>query len=108
MAETQLDKLKRRIPEESSESVLNDYLESASNIIQSVRYPYLDWSDTTTYPLETRYYDLQIRIAVVLYNKIGAEGQTAHSENGIIRTYGASDVPNTMLSEIIPKVKVLV
>ena len=44
----------------------------------------------------------QIEIAVYLYNKQGAEGQTAHSENGISRTYESADVPESMLRGIAP------
>ena len=34
-----------------------------------------------------------------LYSKQGAEGRTAHSENGISRTYEASDVSPSLLSK---------
>ena len=47
------------------------------------------------------------RIAVDLFNKLGAEGETAHSENGVSRTYGAENVSTDLLAEIMPKAKVL-
>ena len=37
-----------------------------------------------------------------LLNKRGAEGQTAHSENGISRSYEDGDVPPTLLRDIVP------
>ena len=40
--------------------------------------------------------------AVYLLNKRGAEGETAHSENGISRSYESADIPESMLSGIIP------
>ena len=44
----------------------------------------------------------QIEIAVYLYNKQGAEGQTAHSENGISRTYESADVPGVHVKRDSP------
>jgi len=45
---------------------------------------------------------LQLEIATYLLNKRGAEGQTAHSENGISRSYESADVPSSMLNQIVP------
>lgn len=53
-------------------------------------------------PMEPRWNELQIQIAIVLWNKQGAEGEKAHSENGVSRTYENADVPESLLSEIIP------
>jgi hypothetical protein len=50
---------------------------------------------------------LQCEIAAYLLNKRGAEGQTSHTENGITRNYGGADVPESMLSSIIPRVGVM-
>lgn len=49
---------------------------------------------------------LQVRVAVEIYAKQGAEGQTGHNENGISRTYENADVSDSLLSEIIPVGKV--
>lgn len=97
-----IDKLSRlkKITGESDEELLNDCLDSAATIIQSRRYPFADeWPED----IEPRYVDLQIRIAQDLYNRIGAEGQTSHSENGISRQWGAEWVSSQLLAEIIPK-----
>ena len=48
-----------------------------------------------------------MRIAIDLYNKRGAEGEKAHSENGVSRTYESSWVSQQLLDEIIPKAEVL-
>lgn len=98
----QLTRLKHRT-NCNDEDLLNDLLESAKNIIMSKRYPCSDFPKI----LEDRYRDLQIRIAIDLYNKIGAEGETAHSENGVSRTYGAENVSTDLLREIVPKVGVV-
>lgn len=98
----QLEKLKKRINDDNC-ILLNELLESAKNIILSKRYPCSDYPEK----LENRYKDLQVRIAVDLYNKLGAEGELAHSENGVSRSYGAENVSTDLLKEIIPKVGVI-
>ena len=95
---TQLERLKKRIPEEPDDGVLEDVLESAKNIILGRRYPFDEWPED----VEPRYQDLQIRIAVDMYNRIGAEGQIAHSENGISRSWGEEWVSGQLLREIVP------
>lgn len=100
-AETQLQKLQRRIDVDNTTGY--DLLDAAYDIIMQRRFPYEDWPDE----LEQRYWGLQIRIAVDLFNKSGAEGEMSHSENGVSRTYGAENVSTDLLAEIIPKVRFL-
>lgn len=52
--------------------------------------------------VEPRYLDLQFRIALDLYNKQGAEGETGHSENGINRQFESSWVSEQLLREVTP------
>ena len=94
-----LERLKLRT-EEPDEFLLFDCLESAKAAILARRYPYGE------YPTElpARYADLQYRVALDLYNKIGAEGQTAHSENGISRSWGSEWVSDELLREVVPLV----
>lgn len=54
-----------------------------------------------------RYHIKQIEIAVFLYNKQGAEGQTAHNENGINRSYESADVPESLMRGITPYAEVV-
>lgn len=106
---SQLEILKRRIPEETSDPLLTDMLESAKAVILSRRYPVSPIPvDTEGIPvLEIRFHDLQIRIAVELYSKLGAEGQITHNENGINRSYEVGGgVSDSLLREITPKVGV--
>lgn len=56
--------------------------------------------------LPARYDYLQCRIATYMIDKIGAEGQLVHNENGIYRSYEAGDLPASLLNEIVPKVGV--
>lgn len=98
-----LDILKLRIPEEKSEEVLFDCLELAQGIILENRFPF----GTDRTEIEPQYKSLQIRIAIDLYNKRGAEGETSHSENGVSRNYDGAWVSKQLLDEIIPKAEVL-
>ena len=100
---TQLERLKLRIPENDNELELVDVLDSAKAIILSRRYPFGEQPDV----LEKRYEDLQVRIAVELYNKRGVEGQTSHSENGVSRSYSSASVSEELLREITPKAGVV-
>ena len=100
---TQLERLKIRIPENTNELELEDLLESAKAVILSRRFPFGE----VPAEIEERYKDLQIRIAVEMYNKLGAEGEIAHSENGISRTYSSASVSEELLREITPKAGVV-
>ncbi len=88
---------------EWSDDVLTSYLAIAGRKIINRAYPY----DDTVTEVPRRYSYLQCDIAAYLLNKRGAEGETAHSENGISRSYASADVPEDMLKEVIPKVGVL-
>ena len=94
---TQLEKLKLLLgsPQES-DSLLEFYLENAKDIVCDIR---------NTVDVEQKYMTQQIKIAVELYNKRGAEGQASHGENGIMRTYEKADVSPSLLSQITPFAK---
>jgi len=106
-----LERLKRRTGE-ADDALLEDMLESAKNIILSLRYPYANWPTQIvedeegerheeTY-LESRYSDLQVRMAEDMYNRLGGSGQLSHSENGISRSWGSEWVSEQLLREIVP------
>ena len=100
---TQLERLKIRITEKVTDIELEDILESAKAVILSRRFPFGDYPED----IEPRYKDLQIRIAVEMFNKRGAEGETSHSENGISRSYASANVSEDLLREITPKAGVV-
>ena len=100
---TQLERLKIRITENATDEELEDILESAKAVILSRRFPFGEHPEE----LENKYKDLQIRIAVEMFNKRGAEGETAHSENGVSRSYSSASVSEELLREITPKVGVV-
>ena len=86
-----------------SDDVLISYLDVAGRKIINRAYPYDD--EVTEVPRRYGYH--QCEIAAYLLNKRGAEGEIAHSENGISRSYESADIPPSMLSEVIPCVGVL-
>ena len=100
---TQLERLKIRITEKVEDNELEDILESAKAVILSRRFPFGEQPTE----IEAKYKDLQIRIAVEMFNKRGAEGETAHSENGVSRTYASANVSEDLLKEITPKAGVV-
>lgn len=57
--------------------------QSGKKIVRAV-YPYQDTSDMD---VPSRYDFLQLEVAERMYNLRGAEGETAHIENGVHRTY---------------------
>lgn len=94
---TQLQKLKELLENpQVSDSILQFYLDNASDIICDIR---------NTDLVEPKYYTTQIKIAIEMYNKVGAEGQISHSENGISRTYERADISDSLLSKITPVVR---
>lgn len=95
-----LKRLKIRIPDETDNELLFDILDSAKNLILLKRFPY-----ATELPLEleSKYDELQLQIAVRMYNKIGAEGEKSHIESGVTRNYGSSEEYADLLARVIPK-----
>ena len=87
------------LPEEASEALLLTLLDAAAEIVLTRRYPF-------GYPfgaeVPPQYAMTQVRIALELYSKLGAEGQTAHNENGISRSWEAADVSPSLLKRIVP------
>lgn len=92
-----IERLRNRTGETDT-GILGDCAETAKAAILSRRYPFGDYPSE----LEARYLDLQYRIALDIYYKIGAEGQLHHTENGITRIYESAWVSEQLLTEVIP------
>ena len=86
-------------PDTASDELLNVLLEQAAEIVLTRRYPFGYPSDVV---VPERYALTQCQIAVELFSRMGAEGQTGHSENGISRSWEAGDVSPALLSRITP------
>ena len=103
-----LTRLRNRTGDDDTQ-LLTDLLETAKYAILARRYPLKAYPEDASgnVELESRWQDLQFRIALDLYNKMGAEGETAHKENGIDRTYESSWISEQLLSEVTPFGKVI-
>jgi len=79
-----------------SDEVLQFYLDNARDIICEIRNSNI---------VEDKFLTTQIKIAIEMYNKRGAEGEVGHTENGIGRSYEKAEVSSSLLSQITPMVK---
>ena len=86
-------------PETAETEQLLALIEAAEGIVLNRRFPF-GYPEGTE--VEKRFEHIQIQIALELFSKMGAEGQTAHSENGISRSYEAADVSPSLLKRIVP------
>lgn len=76
---------------EDDDSVVESYLAKAREAVLNRRYPYAPDSDLASAEVPARYQEAQARLACVYWARRGAEGEVAHSENGVSRTYGDED-----------------
>lgn len=72
-----LAKLKRRLPDAVDDALLNDLLAEAGAFICAYTR-----RDEVPAALE----DAQVKIAAIAFNRMGMEGESAHSEGGVSRT----------------------
>lgn len=102
----------------SGESELSDeevsvYLELAGMKIMNRLYPYGKYDsregrrkEAEELEIPARYHALQCQIAAYMINRRGSEGEVSNIEVGTQRDYGSADVPDDMLSGIVPMVGV--
>ena len=100
------DKLRRKCRERSiqyvSEDSIRDEIQEAIDAVNERR----RFEPTPDIPFEPQYASLIVKLALSSVSKYGAEGEKAHSENGISRTYdSASEYPESLLSRVIPLAK---
>lgn len=86
-------------PDTAADELLAVLVEQSEGIVLNRRYPF-GAPEGTTVP--TAYEHIQLQIALELFSKMGAEGQTSHGENGISRTYESADVSPSLLKRIVP------
>ena len=72
-----LEKLKRRLPDAEDEALLGDLLGEAGAFLRAY---------TTRAEQPEALEDAQVRVAAILYNRMGMEGESSHSEGGVART----------------------
>lgn len=90
--------------EEATDALLTVYLEDAKSAIFRRRFPFGIPSGVTD--VEPQYEMLQVKLAVRYFLRRGGEGEIAHNENGINRTYGSVN-DEDLISEVIQYAKVI-
>lgn len=98
MTEAEKLAMLRVLSGETDDDILSVYLQLAGDKICSCAYPF----GAEDRDVPDRYAALQVEAAAYLLSKRGAEGETAHSENGISRSYENGDLPASMLRSIAP------
>lgn len=86
-----LDKIKRRIPDARDEALLNDLLEDAGKVICAYT-----MRGAVPEALEAA----QIEIAVMIFNRVGMEGESTHDEGSIRRN--ADSLPEYLRRQLNP------
>ena len=86
-------------PDTADTELLSILVEQSEGIVLNRRYPFGAPLGAT---VPSPYEHIQLQIAVELFSKMGAEGQTAHNENGINRTFESADVSPSLLRRITP------
>lgn len=84
------------------DDLLTLLLEIAEESLINHLYPF----ETEVEEIPQKYNRKVLEIAVYLYNKVGIEGQVAHRELDITRTYESAGIPASMLSDVTPFVKI--
>lgn len=82
---------------ESDEELARLYLERAEQAVLERRYPLTE--DRSMLSMPARYDGLQIDIAVAMWARRGAEGESEHAENGVNRVYEHAE---SYLKRVVP------
>ncbi len=101
---TQLEIMKFWFPDET-EALLEVALERARLGILELRFPF---GFDAEQELESQYKGLQLEVAIEIISKMGAEGEVAHSENGVSRTYENAGISASLKRRVVPKAKAVV
>lgn len=103
MTDTEKLKMLESMTGETEQAVLSTYLTLAEGVVLRKAYPFGDGTEE----MPAKYDRTQVEIAAYMLNKRGAEGESAHSENGVTRYYENGDIPPTLLRRILPVGEVL-
>ena len=87
---------------DDEDATLLHYLEEAKSAILYRMDEFMTDDEYEETEVPKRYEQKQLQIAAYLLNRRGAEGETQHIENGIHRNYGAADIPDAMLQDVVP------
>ena len=84
---------------DATDDDIYDEIENAMEAVNSRRH----YIPTETSLMEENYIGVTVRLCLSSLAKMGAEGEKAHSENGIVRNYdNSSNYPESILKEVVP------
>lgn len=92
--------MQEMLGEEYSASLLSVYLRQAKQLILNKRFPFGEQPSD----VEAKYEQLQIELAISLFNERGAEGQKTHNENGVSRSWRTKE---EIMFDVVPCAYVL-
>ena len=95
-----IEQMQAMLGEDYSPRLLGVYLQQAKQLILNKRFPFGEQPKE----IENKYEQLQIELAITLFNERGAEGQSSHNENGVSRSWRSKD---EILAEVVPYASVL-
>lgn len=90
----------KAMTDETDDDVISAFLSKAGEEIYLVADPY---KTTEKDDVLGEYGGVQADAAAYYINKRGWDFQTAHSENGVSRTYESGGLPDSILRRIVPK-----
>lgn len=102
-----IERLKIRIPQ-ATEAELEDVLETAKDTILSRCFVSIAkaTAEEKAKMLE-EHNEKVLKVAVIIYNMRGIEGQISHSENGISRSFAENEGLKPILEQIIPRCNIV-
>lgn len=96
-------KTKLMISGSDQDALLDLLIDQTKDVITKEYFGYAKIPNDWTFPEEFTYIGLEV--ATHLYNKIGVEGQTEHTEQGIKRIYSEGGIPRHLFDQLPRKVK---
>ena len=97
---TSMEQIIKTMVGEKYYDIIPTYAELARNKVLNHLFPFN--VDATWEDVPERYLLQTCEIAAYLIGKIGAEGETKHSENGTDRTYESASIPPSMYRGMVP------
>lgn len=89
----------------ADDALVGAYLRVARDAILAARNPLAD--DPSSCAWEARYDTLLCEVAADLLCRRGAEGETAHKENGVDRTWASAGISRHLLQRVVPRGRVM-
>lgn len=94
-------KIRLRFSGAVEDSILEDHLITAIDVVNDLR----QYTPTEANVVEPQYKSVVVEMAIIAYNKMGAEGQTYHGEAGVNRSYEKAMYPDSLMKLIIPRMR---